>query len=218
MSLFAEVAVPGTALHPGPVLADRPEVSVEFDRVGLVGGSRQYVWVVGASRSSILDDLRAAESVPSFTVLDEIADRTLVRFDSLHREETILDVLDETAATLADLEGSDGEWLVRLQTPGPAEFGRLIDRCRARDLTIEVRQVYTTTDDPLDAQQDLTPAQRETILAAYEAGYFDVPRTVTLTELADGLRVSEQALSERLRRGLGTFLSNHLPPDQSEES
>lgn len=31
-------------------------------------------------------------------------------------------------------------------------------------------------------------------------GYYDVPRTVTLTELADSLDVSHQGLSERLRR------------------
>lgn len=47
---------------------------------------------------------------------------------------------------------------------------------------------------------DLTPAQEEAVRAAYALGYFDVPRSVTATEVADELGISKSAYLERLRR------------------
>jgi predicted DNA binding protein len=40
------------------------------------------------------------------------------------------------------------------------------------------------------------------LVAAVEEGYFAVPRRTTLVEIAEGIRVSDQAVSERLRRAL----------------
>ena len=64
----------------------------------------------------------------------------------------------------------------------------------------------------------LTKTQYETVVTAYELGYFDVPRKVTLKELAAELDVSHQALSERLRRSHAALvdaeLSNRLAPTE----
>lgn len=48
---------------------------------------------------------------------------------------------------------------------------------------------------------ELTGPQRETLELAYRGGYFDVPRRMTTTDLAEQLDISDQAVSERLRRG-----------------
>jgi hypothetical protein len=41
---------------------------------------------------------------------------------------------------------------------------------------------------------------------AYEQGYFEVPRSVTVTELADHFGISDNAFSQRLRRGLSALV------------
>jgi len=43
-------------------------------------------------------------------------------------------------------------------------------------------------------------AQQEALSLAFDRGYFEIPRRVTLVELGDEVGVSDQALSERLRR------------------
>lgn len=53
---------------------------------------------------------------------------------------------------------------------------------------------------------DLTPAQAEALRAAFEAGYFAVPREATAAEVADGLGISKSAFLERLRRGQSALL------------
>ncbi|MFC7008889.1 helix-turn-helix domain-containing protein [Halalkalicoccus salilacus] len=45
---------------------------------------------------------------------------------------------------------------------------------------------------------------------AKRLGYYDVPRTVTLTELANKLDISHQALSERLRRAHANLIDRTI--------
>ena len=48
----------------------------------------------------------------------------------------------------------------------------------------------------------------ELVLTAAEAGYFEVPREVSLAELADREGISDVTASERLRRGIGRFVAD----------
>jgi predicted DNA binding protein len=58
---------------------------------------------------------------------------------------------------------------------------------------------------------NMTPAQEEAVTAAFELGYFEVPRAVTASDVADQLGVSKSAFLERLRRAQGSLLGQVLP-------
>jgi len=60
------------------------------------------------------------------------------------------------------------------------------------------------------ASDQLTRKQREALQAAVRMGYFDVPRRANQGDLSDLLGVSEQAVSERLRRASQTMVSEWL--------
>ena len=47
----------------------------------------------------------------------------------------------------------------------------------------------------------LTPRQNDVYRQAREAGYYDTPRRITLSELADQLKISKSTLSTMLQRG-----------------
>jgi predicted DNA binding protein len=51
---------------------------------------------------------------------------------------------------------------------------------------------------------------------AYKNGYYDIPRTISTNNLADALGISDQALSERLRRGTARMIASALPSLSSE--
>ncbi|MFC4436669.1 helix-turn-helix domain-containing protein [Halostagnicola sp. GCM10023398] len=59
----------------------------------------------------------------------------------------------------------------------------------------------------LDAARNLTPTERETIHRAIEAGYYEVPRSTTLGELAAAFEISDAAVSKTLRRAEAKLLS-----------
>ncbi|MFB6303610.1 MAG: PKD domain-containing protein [Haloferacaceae archaeon] len=65
---------------------------------------------------------------------------------------------------------------------------------------------------------DLPADQRRTLVAAYESGYFEVPRSASLDELARRLDVSEQTVSTRLRHGLDALLAASLTGDAGAEA
>jgi len=55
--------------------------------------------------------------------------------------------------------------------------------------------------------QNLTEKQREALEAAYAVGYYDVPKTGQLADIARELDLTQQAVSERLRRGISAMLA-----------
>lgn len=57
---------------------------------------------------------------------------------------------------------------------------------------------------------DLTPAQEAAVRAAFEAGYFAVPRECTASEVAAELGVSKSAFLERLRRAQSSLFRQIL--------
>lgn len=61
-----------------------------------------------------------------------------------------------------------------------------------------------------ERQWDLTAPQEEALLAALEAGYFEVPKAVTATEVAESLSISKSAFLERLRRGQRALITQAL--------
>jgi len=63
-------------------------------------------------------------------------------------------------------------------------------------------------DTPVAQRWDITPRQSEAVEAAFELGYFSVPREVTAREVADELGISKSAFLERLRRAQSTFFGH----------
>jgi predicted DNA binding protein len=56
----------------------------------------------------------------------------------------------------------------------------------------------------------LTQRQNEIVNLAYQRGFFNIPRTVSLTKFANELNISKSALSETLRRIFKKLASNYI--------
>ena len=99
-------------------------------------------------------------------------------------------------------------WDFRLLFPDRTAVSAFAHRCTGDGMEPTVRAISDAGGSHVGPAYDLTTVQAETLRAAVECGYFDVPRRATLETLADGLDVSKQAVSERLRRGLRSLLSD----------
>lgn len=67
---------------------------------------------------------------------------------------------------------------------------------------------------------ELTPIQRETLVRAVAAGYYTVPRRVSLSALSKRFDVSQSAVSQRLRTAEATLVRavvRAMAPDAVEE-
>lgn len=122
-------------------------------------------------------------------------------------------VLPETAnlgmRVLYAVGADDGGWYATLEVPELEALQRFREYCADRDVSFSVQRLYRA-DDERGSEFGLTPVQRETLVAAYERGYFEAPREMSIDQLGETLDVSSSAISGRLRRGMRNLVENTL--------
>lgn len=103
-------------------------------------------------------------------------------------------VLDATATP----EGFD----MRVRFPARDNLIRYQEGCKERGIPFLLHKLYEE-DGTVNGNRasGVTEIQRETLVCAFELGYFDIPRQAKMEEVADQLDISTQAVSTRLRRG-----------------
>lgn len=97
------------------------------------------------------------------------------------------------------------------------EVLRNVIQC-ARDLgNVKLERVAEVTDAAGDhgfdtsAERGLTKEQRDALAAALQAGYFEVPRGATASDVADELGISKSAFLGRIKRAQRTVFEQLLP-------
>ena len=112
------------------------------------------------------------------------------------------------------LEGTyrDGRWQSRMRFPDREALRAYRAWCADRDINFELRQLYDgeATERVPAGGRGITDYQREALTLAREQGYFSVPRETSLETLATELGISEQAVSERIRRGTARLVDTAL--------
>ncbi|QLH79688.1 helix-turn-helix domain-containing protein [Halosimplex rubrum] len=115
---------------------------------------------------------------------------------------------------------------IRATPTGWLQAGRFADRTAfdelrefwQRNTTFRLRKLTRVgdgadADDRFAADPDgdgLTDAQREAIRTAHRMGYFEIPRTATLSDVAAELDISASSCSERLRRAQTHLVETHV--------
>jgi len=119
-------------------------------------------------------------------------------------------IIDDHDGTVRRGAGTTEAWTFETRFPSHDAFASFRSSCETVELGVEVERVYNPTRRGIGAWYGLTPRQRRTLELAVEQGYYDIPRRCTTIELADELGISDQAVTERLRRGIVTFVTNAL--------
>ena len=111
-------------------------------------------------------------------------------------------------AVFLSAERELGAWTVDAYFAERSVLQQFAAGCEANDVQFDLLEV-SDSDGLQDTQQfGLSEVQAETLLTALDRGYYSVPRQVNLEELAAPLDVSHQAVSERLRRGVGSLIES----------
>ncbi|MDQ2055907.1 helix-turn-helix domain-containing protein [Halobellus sp. H-GB7] len=142
----------------------------------------------------IVTTIDGYDSVVSVTVLEAQADRALVQFETT--EPLLIRSLSEAGVPLElPITIVDGEVTLELTASREklSELGTLLDQF---GIPFELLSITRS----IDTQSLLTEAQYDLLGTAIERGYYDTPRTCTLTELADAVGLAKSTTSEKLHR------------------
>lgn len=218
MATIFEFEVPTDEFALEETLAEFPEAVIEIERVVANDPDRitPYVW----ARTDDFEALEAAfaddPTVMDLTLLSEMGDERSYQMTWAGTIDRIVPLLTEHEGTITHATGSADGWRFRVLFPDRAALSEAHDYLQEAGFSLTVEAIYEAQGNG-HIQHGLTEMQRETFVTAFEAGYFTVPREVTLTELSEQLGISHQALSERLRRGMGKLVESALIVDNDKK-
>lgn len=217
MTVVAEVSVSTRSVAMAETLTAAPETVVEIERVVAhsAGTLTPYFWVDGDL--SVFED--AVEDDPTIDEtkrLDELDGQGLYRAEWPGSVESVAHAAVETGGTIVEATGQRGGWELQLRFENPEQLPSFSRYCSKNGVEYDVQRVYRLSNAELSVQFGVTEKQREALITAYEAGYYQVPREETMDSVADEVGVSQQALSKRLRRGHGNLVSNLLTAEGSD--
>ncbi len=115
-----------------------------------------------------------------------------------------------TNGVIVKARGHDDRWSFRLLFTDRDDVSTTVDACRELEIDLTISRVVCDTEAVSRNDDILSEKQFQALSLAFDRGYFDVPRRITLEHLAEEVGVSHQALSERLRRGNQAVLSAFL--------
>ena len=210
MVVFLELSIPAAEFVLGRMLADRPNVDVELETVVPLGTDvMPMFWISGGD--GVEQTLQEDPMIADVSVLMEADGRALYRIDWRPEIDTVVRPLVEADGEILEADATDGRWRLQLLFPDRARVTAFLDGCREKELDIDVLRVQN----PDFSHEDgpITDQQRTAILTAYQNGYWEVPRKTTLADLAEKLSISDNSVSQRIRRGISTLVKESLVDD-----
>ena len=175
---------------------------------------RFLVWVPGHHHPDFEAAVATDETIRSFRLLTSTGDRHLYRLRLSETGESVSTYLAAATADIVvlDLTVTVEGMRVLMRIPSREALREYIDACQDRGVSFRLERLYeeetTTGDVETGSTFGLTASQRRALRRALDMGYFEVPRETSVSEIADELDTSTQALSTLLRRGEKRLLEN----------
>lgn len=202
---IVDITVPASAFELGRLLERLPGVRIELEQLVPIENSIiPLFWVSEGEPEEIESILLESSLTEKVTFLAEDGQRKLFRVQWNRTVNGLIHPLIETNAKVLEAENVGEGWDFRLQFPSHDSLTVFRDRCEGEGIPIILRRLYSPQYP--EGGGALTKEQHEAILVAYENGYFDVPRGTTVSELAVQFGISDNAFSQRLRRGLAELV------------
>lgn len=194
----------------------RSDLRVEIERFVAqdTESAMPFVWVTAEDFDGFEAALEEDPSVETFSALTELDDERLYRMNWIQEVELVVQLLLEERSAIVSARTDGDSWRLRVMCPEREPLSRTYEFCEENGLSLTIDSIYEL--DESRSEFGLTRSQYETLREAKRLGYYDVPRTVTLTELADSLDVSHQALSERLRRAHANLIDRTISSTENQ--
>lgn len=211
MSVVGEFTIPAESFILDHALATVPEMTIEADRLASHSPREvfPFFWATGGDFETFQRALEDDPDTTAVSVAEETNDDVLYR---LEWRQEVLDLVQEMVdhhAAISEATARDGRWHLRLRFAEEGMVTQFQNHFRDNDHNFEVLNLVHPGQ-PRQREYGLTAEQFDALVAAVEAGYFEVPRATSIEELGESLDISGNAVSQRLRRGTDVVLRRAL--------
>ena len=216
MATILVVRLPLLEVPLGRLIEDGRARRIELERiVPSEEGVIPFFWLWGdeTEAEAVEAAIRETGAVRSLEAVTRADGGRLYRAEWSDAIEGFVRGIGTIGATIVVGEGTVDGWRFELRFTDRSRVREFREYCRDSGLSIDIDRISTVREGGADGGYELTEEQRETLRRAYADGYFDQPRGVTQSELADAFGVSQRAISDRLRGGLSRLVGTTVAAD-----
>ncbi len=211
MSVIAHIRLPASAFELGRILGVEGESSIVLENMVPLGGKAvPFFTIHDGARDSFEKKVSEHPSVDNLRVVSEQDDEKLYGLDWEVSRDLFFQGLVESDAQLLTATGTADAWEFELRFPAHEHLSDFQEFCSNAHIPLEVGRIYNPTKPNTGPWYGLTNTQRDTLIQAVEDGYYSIPRRTSTQDLADEFDISDQAVTERLRRAIITLVENTL--------
>jgi len=188
-----------------------PKMRVEAERIAAhsTEWTMPCLWIAGADFTSIDEALSADPSIETIVEAAEFADE---KYYMVKWADPVLKKIvryTNQGGSIQSATGTPEGWQLRFRFADREHFDSFRKALNEQNYSYSLIEL-TEPDEPRLSVGSLTPRQREALVAAWEHGYYKIPREVSGEEIAAELDISHQTLSELLRRGTEKLIKSQL--------
>lgn len=217
MSVIAEFRIPAIDFKLGRILTVDGPSTIELERLVPLGSSAvPLFWVHDTAQASFVENLQRHSCVEDASVVDVFDDRTLFMLDWDSKQDELIQGIQKCQGQLLSAVGTADSWEFELRFPDHGTLSEFTAYCEETSISLNMNRVYNPTKPDAGPWYGLTEPQREAMTLAVRRGYYNIPRGCTTKELAGELGISDQAVTERLRRAIAALVTNTLVAAESE--
>lgn len=217
MAVIAHLRIPADSFELGRILELEGGGKVELENMVPMGEKAVPFF-------SVSDDVResferSVESHPSVDNIVEVSRHDSERLYSLDwnvERDVFFQGIIELEGQLLSGSGTVETWEFEIRFLTHERLGEFQEHCSNAHIALEVGRIYNPVRPGAGMWYGVTAPQREALVRAVQGGYYSIPRGMSTKDLAEDLGISDQAVTERLRRAIETLTQNTLIAMQEE--
>lgn len=214
MGLIAEFRLQSADLALVDVVRAVPDctITIEYNDQTFAGPIVTLIRVVGQSLDAVQTALENAEYVQELALISDEGSGRVYHIVTDGPWSAEMDELTFNKTLIERVRVTEDGWQLKQQFANRDELDAYRDSCLKGGADFRLDRLYESTGGT-ETVPGVSEKQREALLAAYEAGYFDVPREASLEDVAASLGIARSSLAERLHRGQAHLLEHYFYDD-----
>lgn len=211
MAVIVDLAIPSEQFQLGQILSMVEEERIQLETMVPLGNrSVPFFRLTETARKSFEEHVQRHDAVDEIQLVNEHDGEVLFALSWDASSDTFMRGIQDLDGHILDGSGSAESWGFELRFPTHQALSAFQEYCHENDVPIDVKRIFNPTRPEAGPWYGLTQPQRSMLIAAVDNGYYALPRGTTTKELAEAFRISDQAVTERLRRGISNLVTNTL--------
>lgn len=195
----------------GRILSLEGDTTVSLETMVPLGErSVPFFRVAGSARANFEASARDYAAVSDIHVVTDHDGETLYALNWEISEDSFLARVLSMDGYVFEATGGSDSWQFQLRFPSHGALSEFQESCFGADIPLDIKRIYNPTRPEAGPWYGLTTPQRETLAYAVETGYYSIPRRSSTQDIGEEFGISDQAVSERLRRAVDTLVDKTL--------